>query len=79
ILGIGNLVTRTMLALELLVIDLAGLLLGAGIYVLLTDSAGFSAFLAAAGCYFSGCLLGSIAGSVLVTHRSPLELLQEKE
>lgn len=79
ILGIGNLVTRMVLALELLAVDLAGMLLGAGICVLLTDSAGFGAFLAAAGCYFSGCLLGSIAGAVLVTHRSPLELLQEKE
>lgn len=79
ILGIGNLVTRMVLALELLAVDVAGLLLGAGICVLLTDSAGFGAFLAAAGCYFSGCLLGSIAGAVLVTYRSPLELLQEKE
>lgn len=79
ILGIGNLVTRMVLALELLAVDVAGLLLGAGICVLLMDSAGFGAFLAAAGCYFSGCLLGSIAGAVLVTYRSPLELLQEKE
>lgn len=79
ILGIGNLVTRMVLALELLAVDLAGLLLGAGICVFLTDSAGFSAFLAAAEYYFSGCLLGSIAGAVLVTYRSPLELLQEKE
>lgn len=79
ILGIGNLVTRMVLALELLAVDVAGLFLGAGICVLLTDSAGFGAFLAAAGCYFSGCLLGSIAGAVLVTYRSPLELLQEKE
>lgn len=79
ILGIGNLVTRMVLALELLAVDVAGLLLGAGICVLLTDGAGFGAFLVAAGCYFSGCLLGSIAGAVLVTCRSPLELLQEKE
>lgn len=79
ILGIGNLVTRMVLALELLAVDLAGLLLGAGICVFLTDSAGFGAFLAAAEYYFSGCLLGSIAGAVLVTYRSPLELLQEKE
>ena len=79
ILGIGNLVTRMVLALELLAVDVAGLFLGAGICVLLADSAGFGAFLAAAGCYFSGCLLGSIAGAVLVTCRSPLELLQEKE
>lgn len=79
ILGIGNLVTRMVLALELLAVDVAGLLLGAGICVLLMDSAGFGAFLAAAGCYFSGSLLGSIAGAVLVTYRSPLELLQEKE
>lgn len=79
ILGIGNLVARMVLALELLTVDLAGLLLGAGICILLTDSAGLGAFLVAAECYFSGCLLGSIAGAVLLTHRSPLELLQEKE
>ena len=62
ILGIGKLVTRMVLVLELLAVDLAGLLLGAGICVFLIDGADPSVFLVAAECYFSGCLLGKHSG-----------------
>ena len=79
ILGVGIIHTRMVLILELLTADLTGLLLSGGVAVLLIGAGGLEAFLTAAGCYFAGCLLGTMAGAVLVTQGKPLELLQEKE
>lgn len=79
VLGAGVRHARGALALELLMIDLAGLLLGVGLTALLAGVDGLSAMPTAAGCYFLGCLVGTMAGAVLVTRGRPLELLQEKE
>ena len=83
VLGVGCVSVRLMLALELLTVDLAGVLLGTGMAaVLSTDgvSAGsMSAVPLAAGCCLAGCLIGITAGVVMVTARRPLELLNVKE
>ncbi len=45
---------------------------------ILTES-GLSAMPLAAGCYLSGCLVGTVVGAVMITGGRPLELLQDKE
>jgi len=42
---------------------------------------GFGALpiLAVAGIYFGGALLGAVAGVIVITRKSPLELLQVRE
>lgn len=79
VLGVNTTQTRMILVLELLLVSLAGILLGAGLTVLLAGRDGLSATPLAAGCYFLGCLAGTIAGAVWVANGRPLELLQEKE
>lgn len=79
VLGVGRLPTRAVLALELLVVNLLGGLLGAVLTRFLTGPEGLAAMPLAAGCYFLGCLIGTMAGAMLVTSGRPLELLQEKE
>ena len=78
VLGVGMLPTRLILTLELLVVNAAGLLIGAAVTAILTES-GLSAMPFAAGCYFLGCLIGTVAGAVIITKGRPLELLQDKE
>lgn len=77
VLGVTRSKTRLILILELLLVNVAGMLLGAGLTALLTGSGGVAAMPLALGCYFTGCLMGTIAGAVWVTNGGPLELLQE--
>ncbi len=79
ILGTGIFQTRLMLALELLILNLTGILTGAGISLILTGNDSLTAMLLAAGCCLAGCFMGTTAGAVLVTRAKPMELLQEKE
>lgn len=78
VLGVGAFTTRLVLSLELLAVDAAGILLGAAGTAILTES-GLSAMPLAAGCYLSGCLVGTVVGAVIITGGRPLELLQDKE
>lgn len=78
VLGVGAFTTRLVLSLELLAVDAAGILLGAAGTAILTES-GLSAMPLAAGCYLSGCLVGTVVGAVMITEGRPLELLQDKE
>lgn len=78
VLGVGMFSTRFILALELLVVNTAGILLGAVGTAILTEN-GLSAMPFAAGCYFLGCLIGTAAGVAMITKGRPLELLQDRE
>ncbi|MCM1155831.1 MAG: ABC transporter permease [Roseburia sp.] len=78
VLGVGTRSTRLILTLELLIVNAAGLLIGAAGTAILTES-GLSAMPFAAGCYFLGCLIGTVSGAVMITRGRPLELLQDKE
>ena len=78
VLGVGMFPTRLILTLELLAVNAAGLMIGAAVTAILTES-GLSAMPFAAGCYFLGCMIGTVAGAVIITKGRPLELLQDKE
>lgn len=79
VLGVGKLPTQMLLVLELLTVNLAGLLLGAGLVEFLTRTDGARAMPLAAACYFLGCMIGALGGAAFVTRGRPLELLQGKD
>jgi len=81
-LGVSKTKVRIMLSLELLLLSLAGVLLGLGLLALLRQdfaAAVNTLTLKDAGLYLLGSFNGALIGALLVSSRKPLELLQVKE
>jgi len=80
VLGLSRKRTRQQCIMELGLINIVGLILGIFGFALLGGSGGFDTrlILFAAG-YLVVTLLGSLIGAILVSSRSPLELLQVRE
>ncbi|MCL2855309.1 MAG: ABC transporter permease [Defluviitaleaceae bacterium] len=79
VLGGGKGRARSMLATELLIVCIGGLLIGT-IWLLLAGwGFGVMEILTITAVYLGGALIGAIIGAIVVTRKSPLELLQVKE
>jgi len=77
VLGSVKKQTRVALWIEQLIVCLAGIVIGlAAVFIL---GWGASASVMLAGLYLAGAVIGSVVGSVLVTSKPPLELLQVRE
>lgn len=79
VLGVGVMPVRLTLSFELLVLNVAGVLLGLAAIYVVTEAVSLPAMGIAAAAYFAGGVIGAIVGSVVVTKARPLELLQVKE
>jgi hypothetical protein len=77
VLGSTKRRTRAVLCTEQLIVCLLGIIIGLAAVTILGWSIGAAVMLA--GLYLAGTAVGSAAGSILVTNRPPLELLQVKE
>ena len=77
-LGAGKSETRIMLCIEQLIVCIAGIALGMAIMPIFGISYGIMLALLV-GLYLSGAVIGAVAGSVVISRRPPLELLQVKE
>lgn len=79
VLGVRKMPVRVTLALELLILNVVGVLLGLAIIYVITETVSLPAMGIAAAAYFIGGVIGAVAGSIMVTNARPLELLQVKE
>lgn len=79
VLGVGRTSVRLTLASELLILNLAGVLLGLLSVFAVAGSGNTISSTVAAGAYFLGGMIGLVAGCILITGARPLELLQVKE
>lgn len=79
VMGVGKRPVRMALAGEMLLLDLAGVLLGLVLIFAITKTGSAAVMGIAAGAYFLGSMIGAAAGCVLITRERPLELLQVKE
>ena len=78
VLGTRRIRVRALLCAEQLVLTLVGILLGVAILPLL--GMGFApALLLPAGLYLGGAVVGAVTGAVIISMKSPLELLQVRE
>ena len=79
VLGTSKRKTRTTLSVEQMMICLFGLALGLILLTVIGWGFGFVSSLVLAGVYFAGATAGTVAGTVIITNKAPLELLQVKE
>ena len=77
-LGVGVLPVRLTLSFELLVLNVACVLVGLAAIYVVTEAVSPAMGIAAAS-YFAGSVIAAIVGSAVVTKAGPLELLQVKE
>ena len=78
VLGVPKRTARLMLWLELMIVSIAGALIGLVILVLMRQGINTAIFIAAAP-YIIGAVIGAAIGAIMVTNRAPLDLLQVKE
>jgi hypothetical protein len=79
VLGGTKIKTQTVFCAEILFLNLAGLIIGLIVVVILGWNFGLLHAIALAALYFAGTVIGAVAGAVLITNRPPLDLLQVKE
>ncbi|MCL2619974.1 MAG: ABC transporter permease [Defluviitaleaceae bacterium] len=79
VMGDDKAKARGVLMMELVFVCVAGLMVGFLGLLLLGWGFGISEILAVAGVYLGGALIGAIIGSITITKKPPLELLQVKE
>ncbi|MCL2573064.1 MAG: ABC transporter permease [Defluviitaleaceae bacterium] len=79
VLGAPKQKTRTMLAVEMLLVCLVGLAASSLVFIVMGWGFGIQSIASIAGMYFGGALIGAAAGAYMVTKRPPLELLQVRE
>lgn len=79
VLGNSRARTRRMLLSEPVLLSMLGLLLGIGAVYYGMPEIRTVQILLFAGVYLGGCMLGALAGTVHITRKTPLELLQVKE
>jgi hypothetical protein len=77
VLGTSAARTRFILWSEQLVVNLAGLVIG--LVVLFVIGLGLPVVFVLAGYYLAGCMAGCAVGTIIVTRKPPLDLLQVKE
>ncbi|MGD0611585.1 MAG: FtsX-like permease family protein [Anaerolineales bacterium] len=82
VLGTTKTAVRLALILEPLFLSIIGVIIGLGISGLLWMASGLvtvGPLLTSAGLYLAGVLVGSVIGTISVTNKKPIELLQVKE
>jgi predicted lysophospholipase L1 biosynthesis ABC-type transport system permease subunit len=78
VLGMPKYKSRLMLWAELMIVCIAGAIIGMVVLAVITLSLGASLLLAALP-YIAGTIIGAAIGAILITNRAPLDLLQVKE
>ncbi|MCM1537500.1 MAG: hypothetical protein NC254_03790 [bacterium] len=79
VLGSSRGRTRRMLFAEPVLLSLLGLLIGGCVVYYSMPEISTRQILMFAGTYLGGCLIGALAGTIHITRKKPLELLQVKE
>ena len=79
VLGNSRARTRRMLLAEPVLLSMCGLLLGIAVVYCSMPEVSVGQILTFAGAYLGGCVLGAVLGTVHITRKMPLELLQVKE
>jgi putative ABC transport system permease protein len=79
VLGTTRTAVRLALIIESLFLSVIGVILGLGIARFLWMTSDLVPLLVSAGLYLAGVLAGSVIGTISVTNKKPIELLQVKE